>query len=159
DFIDGLSMVSTRGHFSRLWMLISRWPEGTGNLQSVVYRYIGAPDETKAEIYRTCPIPVWRQCILENCHEDDIQTMELGMQDANDQCRELAYTKFNPHTYLARRMAQSLLEPSTLSLALQIPTLVNEKLQTILQSDDKAALSGLAANRSLSIECLRKIAG
>ena len=125
DFIDGLSMIETREHFSHLWMLISRWPEGTGNLQAAVYRYLGAPDETKAEIYRTCPVPAWKLCILENCHEDDFQTIELGMQDADDQCRELAYTKFNPDRYLARRMAESLLEPSTGSLVLRIPALVH----------------------------------
>jgi hypothetical protein len=126
-------MGSTSVHVSRLWMLISKWPEGTGNLQFLVYRYVGAPDETKAEIYRTCATPVWRQAILENCDEDDLQTIELGTQDANDLCRQIAYTK--------------------------AAGVRNVDLHTLLQSEDKAALSGLALNRSLPIGYLRNVAG
>jgi hypothetical protein len=57
DFIEGLDSYYTRRHFSRLWKLISKWPEGTGNLPYAVYRYVGAPDETKAEIYQSCDEP------------------------------------------------------------------------------------------------------
>jgi hypothetical protein len=124
---------STHAHVSQLWTLISKWPEGSGNLQSVVYRYIGAPDETKAEIYRTCVIPAWRRAILANCDEDDRRTIALGTQDADDLCRELAYTQI-------------------------APGMRNVDLQTLLQSEDKAALSGMAANHSLPIGYLRKIA-
>jgi len=99
----------------------------------------------------------WKQAILENCDEEDIQTIELGMQDADDQCRELAYSKFNPVRYVARMMATILLQPSDRVQAMQVPEMVNERLQAVLLSEDKAALSGLAANRSLTVGYLRKV--
>lgn len=162
DFIDGLDMVMTRGHFGQLWTLISKWPKGTGNLQDAVYRYIGATDDTKAEIYRTCEEPVWRRAILENCNEDDIQTLELGMKDADEGCRELAYEKFNAREFMTRIMAKALLDNgapvSDRALAMQgAPAFVNEKLESVIKSDDKSALSGLARNKFLSVDGLRKV--
>lgn len=96
ETLGALDWVMTSGHFSQLWTLISKWPERTGNLQYAVYRYVNAPDDTKAEVYRVCAEPVWRQAILENCDPDDLQTIELGMKDPDDGCRELAYRSLTP---------------------------------------------------------------
>lgn len=38
ETLGALDWVMTSGHFSELWTLISKWPEGTGNLQYAVYR-------------------------------------------------------------------------------------------------------------------------
>lgn len=163
-FIDGLSMLGARAHYSHLWKLISKWPKGTGNLQHAVYRYVGAPDETKAEIYQACDEPVWRRAILEGCNTDDFQTIELGMKDPDDGCREIAYRKFNPRSYTARIMTNLLLHgdapASDRALAIHgTPAFVDKKLQSVLEGEDKAALSGLAENRSLSLDFLRKVRG
>jgi hypothetical protein len=123
------------------------------------HRYVNAPDETKAEIYRTCDELVWRRAILENSSPDDIQTIELGMKDSDDGCRELAYKKFDSRRHMARIMTNVLLQrdvpTSDRALAMHgIPAVVNARLQSVLQGEDKAALSGLAENRSLPVDYL-----
>ena len=133
DFIDGWSSYSTRSHFSQLWKLISKWPKGTGNLQDGVYRCIGASDETKAEIYQGCDVPVWRQPILLNCESHDTRTIGLGMQDQDERCRELAYSKVH--------LSQ-----------------IHNK-DVILQGQDVAALRGLGDNKALPVDFLQKVRG
>jgi hypothetical protein len=78
------------GHFAKLWKLISKWPRVPGNPQHGVYRYVGADDETKAETYKMCDVPLWRQAILENCGKRDRQTLKLGLNDPDKNCREVA---------------------------------------------------------------------
>jgi hypothetical protein len=131
DFIDGWDSYSTRWHFSQLWKLISKWPGGTGNLQAGVYRHIGAPDETKAEIYQSCDEPVWREVILINSDRRDTQTIKLGMHDPNEHCRELAYSRVDIS---------------------QI-----HELDRILQGEDSAALRGLSQNHALPADVLRQV--
>ena len=154
----------TRGHFSQLWKHISKWPKGSANLQHAVYRYVGATDETKAETYQICDEPVWRRAILENCNDSDIQTLDLGMKDTDEGCRQLAYGKFNLHLFTTRLMTNALLNfdatVSDRALAMQgAPAFVNQRVESVLKGDDKAALSGLASNKSLSLGYLQKVRG
>ncbi|MCI0410958.1 MAG: hypothetical protein L0191_20750 [Acidobacteria bacterium] len=72
-----------------LWELASKWPEETA-IQPLVYRHVPASDETKARTYRTCKEPFWRHYILENCDARDTQTIQLGMKDADETCRDIA---------------------------------------------------------------------
>lgn len=83
----GSTIYSNRTHYSKLWELTAKWPEPIG---IVVYRYMGAPDETKARIYRTATDPVIRQSILSGCERRDVQTLEQGLQDDDETCREIA---------------------------------------------------------------------
>lgn len=92
------------------------------------YLYVPANDETKAEIYRTCDVPILRRGILRNCTGEDTETIKLGMKDTDDECRYLAYSKV------------SSLEP--------------QELEAILRGDDLHALGGLYNNRSLFVASL-----
>ncbi|MBI4525445.1 MAG: hypothetical protein HY695_16715 [Deltaproteobacteria bacterium] len=126
---------------SRLWELASKWSKDSG-IPYLVYRYLPANDETKAQAYKTCNEAAWKYAILENCGPDDRETLKLGTQDSDDNhvydCRYLAYSKVTS------------LEP--------------ERLDAILQGNDMSALDGLAHNRSLSVthsvfERVREISG
>src|SRR5262249_6486771 len=86
---------ATRAHFSELWLFTSKWPENNNDLRHAVYSYLGVPDDTKSSIYQMCTNGFLRRTILYSCKEKDIQTIKLGMQDADDQCREIAYKTFN----------------------------------------------------------------
>jgi hypothetical protein len=77
----------------KLWQLISKWPIFPGCPQALVYLSLGVSDRTKAEVYQACDDPVFRQCILKNSTEQDIETLELGMKDADERCREIALSK------------------------------------------------------------------
>lgn len=112
----GLSALSATAFLTRLWELASKWPKET-KIQSVIYRYVPTDDETKAKIYKACDEPVWRGLILENCSAEDKGTIKLGMNDTNDECRYLAYSKV------------SFLEP--------------QELVAILKGNDVDALKGL----------------
>ena len=81
-------------HFSKLWRLISKWPIQKGdNVASAVYVALGAPDSTKAEIYKICKPEHFRWQILENCSLDDIQTLEAAAQDSDENRRGIAEEK------------------------------------------------------------------
>lgn len=81
---------------SKLWELISKWPIFPGSPQALVYLFFEASDGTKAKVYQGCNEPVFRQCILKNSTERDIDTLRLGMKDADEHCREIALSK-KPH--------------------------------------------------------------
>mgnify|MGYP001228418968 FL=1 len=81
---------------SKLWELISKWPIFPGSPQAFVYLFLEASDGTKAKVYQACDEPVFRQCILKNCTERDIDTLKLGMKDTDERCREIALSK-KPH--------------------------------------------------------------
>jgi hypothetical protein len=51
-FLGGHPAAFTRAHFSKLWILISKWPEGTRNLQASVYRYLGLPTKRRPKFIR-----------------------------------------------------------------------------------------------------------
>jgi hypothetical protein len=78
-------------HFSKLWRLISKWEiQKTDNVSGAVYRMLGAPDTTKAEIYKICNPEDFRRYILENCTTADVETLRLGAQDTDQYRREYA---------------------------------------------------------------------
>lgn len=127
---DGWAWYSANKFLRTLWELASKWPKES-KIQLVVYRCVPAEDTTKAEIYRACDVPVWRQMILENCNADDTHTIEVGMRDADDMCRTLAYSKVR--------------DPD------------REVLEALLQGEDKIVLGALAGNRALSVANLEKV--
>lgn len=160
DFVDGMSWASTRAHFSELWSFTSRWPDTNSDVQNAVYYYLGVPDDTKSSIYQICTSPFLRQSILYNCSDKDIQTIKSGMQDADDQCREIAYKTFNPSRYFSTSIANHIFQSLDHGPHGDIQALVseiNQIIPNVLQGEDKAALSGLAQNRSLSIQLLRNV--
>src|SRR5207244_11092554 len=120
SWFDGYDAYVTTKHFSRLWQLASKWPKKEGGMaQSLVYRMVGAVDETKTEIYRNCPVVSVRRMILENSDGRDKETLALGMVDSGDSCRSQAY----------RTVAE----------------LSKDELEKLLKSDDKSgALWGAA---------------
>lgn len=127
---DGFTWHAADKHFTQLWKLASKWPSKSP-IPYAVYRYVWADDKTKAETYKNCEEALLRGAILENSDGSDTQTMNLGMKDEFDVNRFVACGKakhINPET-----------------------------VESLLQSKDTMALGGLANNRSLSIEQLKKV--
>lgn len=125
----------TEWHFSKLWEFISEWPDVTTSPQGSVYYYLGAEDGTKAKIYQACDEPAWRTAILENSTKRDTDTLKLGMKDTHERCREIAFSKFNFSHF--RINTKEFLEA--------------------LKGTDKAALTGLAQNATLSVQRLDQV--
>ncbi len=117
-------------HFRKLWELISKWPRVTSNPQWAVYRYLGATDKTKSKIYQTCDVPVWREQILRNCTRKDTHTIQVGMEDSHEGCRELAYSQLHE---------------------------ASPGFDSALKGSDKIALRGLAKNNNLSLIPLKMV--
>ena len=82
-------------HISKLWKLASKWPKETG-VPVKVYRYVGAPDQIKEEVYKVCSDPALRCVILENCAANlHPKTLRLGLNDPDDACSRLARKALN----------------------------------------------------------------
>jgi hypothetical protein len=84
---------SVRKSSHNLWHFISRWPTFPGCPQPLVYLFLEATDWTKSKVYQACHEPELRRCILKNSTERDIDTLKLGMKDADERCREIALSK------------------------------------------------------------------
>ena len=85
-YCDSNNYRGDANHFSRLWRLVSKWPQQ----DPVVYLRLGAPDSTKAEIYKSCNPGRLRWQILENCSVDDVETLTVAAQDSDDDRRRYA---------------------------------------------------------------------
>lgn len=116
--------------FSRIWRLINKWPKDA-KIKRNIYLYVGTTIKTKAGIYRQCRQAALRADILRNVDSDDSDTLELGMKDADDLCRYLAYCKAK--NFNAARF------------------------EMVLNKDDIHALSGLAENPHLSLSQLEQV--
>lgn len=123
------------GHFSKLWELISKWPDVSTSPQGSVYYYLGAEDGTKAKVYQACDEPTWRTAILENSTKRDTDTLKLGMKDTHERCREIAFSKLDFSHF--RINTKEFLEA--------------------LKGTDKVALTGLAQNATLSVQRLDQV--
>lgn len=136
---DGGRVIQDEEHFSKLWKLASKWPKDFA-IQYYVYRYLGTTEETMEEIYRTCDEPYWRLAILEHCCESEdspyklpnTRLIELGMKDDDYICRQYAYEKAFPISFVGI-------------------------LESVLQSEDKCALNGMASNKRLQADILLKV--
>jgi hypothetical protein len=122
------------GHSSKLWEFISKWPDVSESPQFGVYSYLGADDGTKAKVYQACDVPAWRTTILENSTERDIDTLKLGIRDADERCREIAFSKIPMNR---KEFSKEFLEA--------------------LKRTDKVALTGLAQNALLSVQRLDQV--
>jgi hypothetical protein len=76
-------------YFSGLWKRISKWPQ-PNRVAYCVYRHLGATDETKAEVYKETSVSHFRWAILENSTEEDVRTLALAKEDADEDRREFA---------------------------------------------------------------------
>jgi hypothetical protein len=162
ETFDSLDWLAANGRSASLWKLISQWPKGNEDLQGLVYRHLGAPDETKAQIYQACDVPALKHAILLGCGTDDRQTIALGMKDVDDLCRELAYGKFDPRGFASHQVAALLLQVDTPTSerAEGIQSTLagtNAILQSALEGEDKAALRGLAQNQTLPAPYLDRV--
>jgi len=131
--------IDAEKFLAALWRLAAKWPEGS-DIPALMFNEVPANGLTsgvdengnlkyvKAEVYRACPR--WRLCILYSCGPRDDEVVRLGMQDADEECRKVAYSKL------------SWVPPAW------VPELIKRK--------DKAALEGLVENVSLSVEDLQK---
>jgi hypothetical protein len=171
ETFDSLEWVVANGRAAVLWQLMVQWPRGHEDLQGLVYQYVGAPDETKAQIYQACHVPALKHAILLGCGTDDGQTLTLGMQDTDDFCRQLAYGKFDPRRFASQQAAEVLLQnifrdrPSPPPI--DTPTaaegihsafaVASALLQAALEGEDKAALRGLAQNQTLPAPYLERV--
>ena len=79
--------------FWNLWELALAWPPDSG-IPGTVFWGFGANDATKAKVYSECKDSILRQTILQACApSDDSQTIQLGMKDADAECRRIAWSK------------------------------------------------------------------
>lgn len=114
------------GQFLRkIWKFASKWPAESG-VPYLVYKHVPVSDDTKAEIYLGCDDINLRWAILNSCTRGYVETLKLGVKDKDETCRFIA--------------------------CCTIPSLEPELLDAILKGKDKAALKGLALNKSLSLE-------
>ncbi len=136
-YSDGLDEYTVTSYFKELWTLITKWPKESDDLKYFVYLYIDTDDSTKAQTYKSCENSELRQAILGGCNPQKYlwhnfkETIELGMKDSDETCRELAYSK--------------------------IKGVSSKLLENTLKGEDKAALTGLACNTSLSAENIEAI--
>jgi hypothetical protein len=169
DVIDSWSLHDTQTHYTTLWKKMSRWPRDMSSIKSDVYRTIRAPDDTMAEVYAGSEEVHLRKAILEVCEPDDLKTLLVAMKDSNDDCRWTAFSKFDPDI-TARNLLTNVWMDALLSKGERAKEFggfegagdgagqaVPSLLEHWLKGDDKAALRGLADNRRLSIEYLRRV--
>ena len=108
---DAMSWYTNKEHWSKLWKLASKWSPESG-IPYGVYKHVGADDDTKAEIYKTCKKPILRYAILENCDgSKDERTIKLALSDENES------TLFNPRALACAKVVR--LRPFTLEALLQ----------------------------------------
>lgn len=152
---------------SELWELASKWPRDS-EIQPLVFRHAFANEDIRRETYKQTDIPEWRAEILTSCNDNDLETIQLGMQDSDDRCRELAHEKFKTRNFLASSFANILLsgvgrvslKEKALGLHWMMSNTANYEsvaLKKALEDDDKAALRGLAKNRSLTLTTLKRV--
>jgi len=85
-----VSALYDERHLSRLWELASKWPTKS-TLPHAVYTCVCAPDTTRAKIYQLCnDEPFLRRTILHGCDHRDRETLKLGMEDSDEDCRDIA---------------------------------------------------------------------
>jgi hypothetical protein len=78
-------------HFAALWRLAGKWADLKDFLiPALVYRHVMATGKVKAKAYVQCGMAVARRSILENCAEFDKLTLDLGLSDSDEECREIA---------------------------------------------------------------------
>jgi len=111
----------------KIWTLASKWPQDSW-IPDWIYEHVPAPDNTKAEIYQKCSEADLRQTILRSCTDSDEKTLKNGVNDQDEWCRATACEK--------------------------IPCLEPELLEVILNCKDKAALQGLASNKTFYVNLI-----
>lgn len=131
--------IDARQFLATLWRLAAKWPEDS-DIPALIFNEVPANGLTsgvdehgnikyvKAETYRVGPR--WRLCILYSCGPRDDEVVRLGLQDSDEECRKVAYSKL------------SWVPPAW------VPELITRR--------DKAALEGLVQNESLSLGDLQK---
>jgi hypothetical protein len=86
-----LTYMDNQLRFSNMWKLIAKWPEdGYWPLLDLVYRHMATSDKTKADVYRQTKKNRLREAILQSCSIDDVLLICLGMEDADEECRNTA---------------------------------------------------------------------
>jgi hypothetical protein len=102
---------SDRQHYDKLWSLAAKWPsvDLERGIKYWIYRFVGADDKMKAEVYRACKEPALRRAILRNArppvnpHGSSMpetplksEVIKLGLQDSDLECRRLAIERRGP---------------------------------------------------------------
>ena len=130
DFRDGYIWYLNDKHRSTLWKLAAKWPPDSA-IPWLIYRFIGAEDETRAQAFRSCNVSSHRVAMLEGCDRTRGEAIELGLVDSDADCRRIAHKK------------KSYFTP--------------EKLELIVRGDDKDVLLGLALNENLKLDSLQRV--
>jgi hypothetical protein len=130
-YSDGWGMSVASSFLASLWRQTSKWPIDTG-IHRAVYASVAVSGEVKAEVYRSCSDTGLKLCILDTCHgRQGHRTIELAVHDADEGCREAAYSKmWAPGADLVREL---------------------------LERGDRVALAGLARNASVPVEPLLEV--
>jgi hypothetical protein len=86
------SSVDAESLLSDLWGLAARWPTDKlpAPVPELTYQYLPASDKTKAKAYEQCHAPLLRKVILQNCGKKDLETLRLGVKDADDDVASIA---------------------------------------------------------------------
>ena len=70
----------------KIWPLAFRWPVGGFTIPEIIW-HVPAGDNAKADVYRSCQDPRFRESILDHCTPDDVRTVALGLKDSDEKCR------------------------------------------------------------------------
>jgi hypothetical protein len=107
------SINSSDSHeLAALWDAIVRWPYSRAKIE--FFRRVGAPTSKKTEVFKSCQEPQLREAILEGCHPEDYDVLEvlaLGTIDDDLRIRYLAYSKL-PRDTTIRRLRTILKRPA-----------------------------------------------
>lgn len=130
DLFDPITGSSRAVYFKMLWELAAKWPPESG-VPYTTFNSVGAEDVTKEAAFTAAGDEWVKRAILENCDYRDKKTIDLGMHDPDDICRETAYER--------------------------VGALSSEEFDVLIAGEDTWALSGLACNQGLSVERLKKV--
>jgi hypothetical protein len=107
DIDDGVALYSWEKERTRFWELLSKYKSKDVRWQG--FRRVGGKDAWKAAAYAATDDPHLRLVILRNTSDWELQTIRLGVKDADADCRELAQQKYefsNEHRKAAKSVGR-----------------------------------------------------
>lgn len=91
DVVDASDLYYHEKERQRLWELLVAFP--SREVRWYGFAYLGGEDKWKAAAYSATDDPPLRMRILINAGAQDTQTLKLGTEDADEDCRNLAFDK------------------------------------------------------------------
>jgi len=74
-----------------IWKHSSKWPRATG-IPAAIYRSVAAPAHVRSSVYFSCGDTSLKFCILDSCDWLDQETIDIALQDKDEDLRKHAST-------------------------------------------------------------------